>query len=155
RGIVAAFVAEYDLAIELEPRARESRAVGQTVDRTARGPSPFSLVLEGLRDRLGLNVRADSPKRGWRAQGREVTDLAQIVARAWQLGELRVDRRGPVDNHHRQAVGRRYVDAVERDQPAGTGTILDDHRRAQGLRQIRCQHPRIRVVSAAGTEPDD
>src|SRR5262244_2286850 len=81
-GVVAALVAEHDLTIELETFAGEGGAVGETVHRAACSPSPFLAHMYRLGDRLDLEMRPDGPQR-WRcAQGRDVAELAEIVARA-------------------------------------------------------------------------
>src|SRR5262249_50205230 len=93
-GVVAALVTEHDLAIELEAFAGEGGAVGQAVDRAARGPSPFLANVYRLGDRLDLEMRPDGPQR-WRcAQSRDVAELAEVVARALLIGQLRERRSG-------------------------------------------------------------
>ena len=100
-------------------------------------------------------IRPDQPEAGRRADGREIAELGEVEARGLVAGELREGGAGAVRQRDLQAVGRRGVEAVERDQPAGAGLVLDDDGRAQRLGEIGRDHAREHVVAAAGAGADD
>ncbi len=55
----------------------------------------------------------------------------------------------------RVAVGRRLRRGLRADKGVAAGPVLDDHRLAERLRQLRGQRARKRVVERAGREGDD
>jgi hypothetical protein len=52
-------------------------------------------------------------------------------------------------------IGRGACDFLRGEHRAGAGTVLDDDRRAERLRKLRRDDPRLQVGPAAGREADD
>jgi hypothetical protein len=87
-------------------------------------------------------------------EDRNRRQIAQRIVRELAV-ERHVDRhRGGVDQQ-RVAVGRGLRDQLVGDVGAGPRSVLDDHRLAEELGELRREQPRVDVDAAAGRETDD
>ena len=149
-GPFAALVAGDDLAVHLQRLAGHGCPVAEVIGAAA-GRKLYLLAggdnfLHGVRP-----FRVDDHERRFLEHPSVDADLRHVVGDAGLLGELGNNRRFAVEHLHGQTVRLRTEQMVQRSRATAAGLVFDDHGSTCSFREMRRQHPRIKIVAAAGS----
>jgi hypothetical protein len=143
------------MAIELERLAGEGGPDAEPRRSARGGPPPLHPGIDRLLHLPDRRIGPHQPQPGRRAHGRQVGELGEVEACSLIAGQLREGRGGAVGERDLQTVGRRRIEAVERDQAAGARLILDDDGRCERPGKVGRDQPREDVVASADAGAHD